>query len=78
MSGPHRETPILDEDLATVEIENFYCTKVVTNLCQRGTHFSKRTCDLKQNGTKQKAPFSGIVFRGVVVLFLVLSPETAF
>ena len=26
------------------------------------THHSKRTCDLKQNGTQEKAPFSGIVF----------------
>ena len=26
------------------------------------SHLSKRTCDLKQNGTQEKAPFSGIVF----------------
>ena len=46
------------------------------------TTISKRTCDLKQNGTQEKASFSGIAFVPLhvmgCVLCRVLAPETNF
>ena len=61
-----------------IEIENVVFVAIALSL----THPPKRPSDLKQNGTQEKTPFSGIVFNtlshGIVCFLASVSPKTTF